>query len=95
MPHSTEIYNLALTELQNKLYSTGGRELSSYGLPQPQVVNLERLSHEYSKLLLTVDQRDVYNYFCSLIERGEGGTVSLDAPGDIGKTLLNLILAKP
>ena len=107
MPYSTEIYNLALTELQNKLYSMGGRELSSYGLPQPQVVNLERLSHEYSREinysieeqeayvqcnepLLTVDQRDVYNYFCSLIEGQEGGIVFLDAPG---KTFL-LILAK-
>jgi len=45
--------------------------------------------------LLTADQRDVYNYFCDLIEREEGGIVFLDAPGGTGKTfLLNLILAK-
>ena len=112
LPFSIEIYNLALIELQNKLYSMGGRELSSYGLPQPQTVNVERLSHEYSREvnysiqeqetyvqsnepLLTPDQRDVYNCFCSLIERGEGGIVFLDAPGSTGKTfLLSLILAK-
>ena len=112
LPFSNEIYNLALIELQNKLYSMGGRELSSYGLPQPQSVDVERLSHEYSREvnysileqeayvqcnepLLTPDQRDVYNCFCSLIERGEGGIVFLDAPGGTGKTfLLNLILAK-
>ena len=92
LPFSNEIYNLALIELQNKLYSMGGRELSSYGLPQPQSVDVERLSHEYSREvnyniqeqeayvqcnepLLTPDQRDVYNCFCSLIERGEGGIV--------------------
>ena len=90
----------------------GGRELSSYGLPQPQAVNVERLSHEFSREvnysiqeqeayvqsnspILTPDQRDVYNCFCSLIERGEGCIVFLDAPGGTGKTfLLNLILAK-
>jgi len=45
MLYSTEIYNLALFELQDKLYSMGGRELSSYGLPQPQSVSLDRLSN--------------------------------------------------
>jgi len=32
MLYSTEIYNLTLMELQSKLYSMGGRELSSYGI---------------------------------------------------------------
>ena len=100
---------MALTELQDKLYSMGDRQLSSYGLPQPQAVDLQRLSQEYfreinysvveqeaylqsNEPLLTEDQRDVYNYLCGLIERGEGGIVFLDAPGGTGKTFL--ILAK-
>ena len=42
---------MALTELQDKLHSIGGRDLSSYGLLQPQtvLVVLERLSREYSR----------------------------------------------
>ena len=90
----------------------GGRDLSSYGLPQPQTVVLERLSREYSREvnysiveqeafvqcnepLLTSDQRDVYKYFCGIIEQGEGGIVFVDAPGGTGKTfLINVILAK-
>ena len=61
LPFSNEIYNLALIELQSKLYSMGGRELSSYGLPQPQAVNVERLSHEYSKEVnYSIQEQDAY-----------------------------------
>ena len=45
--------------------------------------------------LLTVDQRQVYDCFCSMVDSDEGGTLFLDAPGGTGKTfLINLILAK-
>ena len=45
--------------------------------------------------LLTADQQYVYDTFCSMIDRGEGGMLFLDAPGGTGKTfLINLILAK-
>ena len=61
MPFSNEIYNLALIELQNKLYSMGGRELSSYGLPQPQLMNVERLSLEYSREVnYSIQEQETY-----------------------------------
>ena len=45
--------------------------------------------------LLTADQRQVYDCFCSMIDGDEGGMLFLDAPGGTGKTfLINLILAK-
>ena len=44
--------------------------------------------------LLTSDQREVYDCFCSMIG-DEGGILFLDAPGSTGKTfLINHILAK-
>ena len=86
LPFSNEIYNLALIELQNKLYSMGGRELSSYGLPQPQSMNVERLSLEYSREVnYSIQEQETYvqnnepllrrdqrDVYNSLIERGEG-----------------------
>jgi len=61
MQYSTEIYNLALMELQSKLYSMGGRELLTYGLPQPQSVNLDRLSHEYSREVnYSIEEQEAY-----------------------------------
>ena len=45
--------------------------------------------------LLTADQRQVYDCFCSMIDGDEGGMLFLDVPGGTGKTfLINLILAK-
>ena len=45
--------------------------------------------------LLTSDQREVYDIFCSTINGDDGGMLFLDAPGGTGKTfLINLILAK-
>jgi len=45
--------------------------------------------------LLTTDQQQVYDYFCAMVDRNEGGILFLDAPGGTGKTfLINLILAK-
>ena len=45
--------------------------------------------------LLTADQRQVYDCFCSMVDGDEGGMLFLDAPGGTGKTfLINLILAK-
>ena len=41
--------------------------------------------------LLTADQQEVYEYFCSMIHRNEGachGMLFLDAPGGTGKTLI-------
>jgi len=50
---------------------------------------------ERNSALLTVDHRDVYYSFCSLVSRNEGGILFLDALGGTGKTfLINLILAK-
>jgi len=50
---------------------------------------------EQHAALLTTDQQEVYDYFCSMIDRNEGGILFLDAPGGTGKTfLINLILAK-
>ena len=33
---NNDIFNLVLNDLQDKVLSMGGRELSEYGLPQPQ-----------------------------------------------------------
>ena len=33
---NNDIFNLALSDLQEKVISMGGRQLSEYGLPQPQ-----------------------------------------------------------
>ena len=38
-----DIFNLALNDLQDKVLSMGGRQLSEYGLPQPQAVDSDRL----------------------------------------------------
>ena len=109
---NSDIFNLALNDLQDKVLSMGGRELSEYGLPQPQTVDNDRFARVYQREidydqgeqrayvernvpLLTTDQQDVYDCFCSMIDRNEGGMVFLDAPGGTGKTfLINLILAK-
>ena len=87
----------------------GGRELSEYGLPQPQTDRFARVYRreidfnrgeqeayvECNLPLLTTDQREVYDCFCSMIDGDEGGMLFLDAPGGTGKTfLINLILAK-
>ena len=95
-----------------KVLSMGGRELSEYGLPQPQTVNNDRFARVYHREidydqaeqqafveqnvpLLTADQRQIYDCFCSMIDGEEGGMLFLDAPGGTGKTfLINLILAK-
>ena len=107
-----DIFNLALNDLQDKVLSLGGRELSEYGLPQPQVVDNDRFARVYRREIdydqgeqqayvehnlpmLTADQREVYDCFCSMIDGDEGGMLFLDAPGGTGKTfLINLILAK-
>ena len=107
-----DIFNLTLSDLQEKVISMGGRQLSEYGLPQPQTVDSDRLAREYRRevnydlgeqqayvdhnaALLTVDQREVYDCFCSMVDTNEGGVLFLDAPGGTGKTfLINLILAK-
>ena len=108
---NNDIFNLALKDLQDKVLSMGGRELSEYGLPQPQAVDNDRFARVYHREIddqgeqqaylernvpmLTSDQREVYNCFCSMIDGDEGGMLFLDAPGSTGKTfLINLILAK-
>ena len=42
-----DIFNLALNDLQDKVLSMGGRELSEYGLPQPQAVDNDRFARVY------------------------------------------------
>ena len=44
-----EIFNLALNDLQDKVLSMGGRELSEYGLPQPQAVDNDRFARVYRR----------------------------------------------
>ena len=41
---NNDIFNLALNDLQDKVLSMGGRELSEYGLPQPQTVDNNRFA---------------------------------------------------
>ena len=107
-----DIFNLALNDLQDKVLSMGGRELSEYGLRQPQTVDNDRFARVYRREidydqaeqqafveqnvpLLTADQQQAYDCFCSMIDGDEGGMLFLDAPGGTGKTfLINLILAK-
>ena len=44
-----DIFNLTLNDLQEKVISMGGRQLSEYGLPQPQTVDSDRLAREYHR----------------------------------------------
>ena len=44
---NNDIFNLALNDLQDKVLSMGGRELSEYGLPQPQTVDNDRFARVY------------------------------------------------
>ena len=43
------IFSLALNDFQDKVLSMGGRELSEFGLPQPQVVDNDRLARVYRR----------------------------------------------
>ena len=43
------IFNLALNDLQDKVLSMGGRELSEYGLPQLQAVDNDRFARVYRR----------------------------------------------
>ena len=55
----------------------------------------QRTYVEFNLPLLTSDQHEVYDCFCSMIDGDEGGMLFLDAPDGTGKTfLINLILAK-
>ena len=44
---------------------------------------------ECNLLLLTADQREVYDCCCSMIDSDEGSILFLDAPGGTGKTFFN------
>ena len=44
-----DIFNLALNDLQDKVLSMGGRELSEYGLPQLQAVENDRFARVYHR----------------------------------------------
>ena len=44
-----DIFNLALNNLQDRVLSMGGRELSEYGLPQPQTINNDRFARVYRR----------------------------------------------
>ena len=43
---------------------------------------------EHNLPLLTADQREVYDCFCSMIDSDECRMLFLDAPGGTGKTFL-------
>ena len=50
---------------------------------------------EHNLPLLTTDQQEAYECFCSIIDNNQGGILLLDAPGGTGNTfLIKLILAK-
>jgi len=83
-----DIFNLALNDLQEKVISMGGRQLSEYDLPHPQLVDNDMFAREHCReinydqsdqqayvehnaALLTVDQRDVYDSFCSMVGRNQ------------------------
>jgi len=85
MEVNDDIFNLALNDLQEKVISMGDRQLSEYGLPQPQTVDNERFAWEYPReisydrgkqqayvepnaALLSADQYNVYDCFCSIID---------------------------
>jgi len=93
---NSDMFNLVLNDLQEKVISMGGRQLSEYGLPQPQAVDSDTFAREYRReisydqgeqqayvecnaALLTADQRNVYDCFCSMVDRNEGGVLFLDA----------------
>ena len=40
---------MIFNDLQNKVLSVGGRELSVYGLPQPQTVDSDRFARVYHR----------------------------------------------
>ena len=44
-----DIFNLALNDLQDRMLSMGGRELSEYGLPHPQIVDNDRFTRVYCR----------------------------------------------
>ena len=44
-----DIFNLPLYDLQDKVLSMGGRQLSEYGLPQPQTVDNDRFARVYRR----------------------------------------------
>ena len=44
-----DIFNLALNDLQDRVLSMGGRELSEYGLPHPQTVDNDRFARVYHR----------------------------------------------
>ena len=44
-----DIFNLALNDLQDRVLSMGGRELSEYGLPHPQIVDNDRFARVYRR----------------------------------------------
>ena len=46
---NVDIFNLALNDLQDKVISMGGRQLSEYGLPQPQTVDNDRFARVYHR----------------------------------------------
>ena len=55
----------------------------------------QRAYVESNLSLLTSDQQEVYDSFCSMIDGDDGGMLFLDAPDGTGKTfLINFILAK-
>ena len=55
------IFNLTLSDLQEKVISMGGRQLSEYGLPQPQTVDSDRFAREYHREV-KYDQREQQAY---------------------------------
>ena len=61
-----DIFNLALNDLQDKVLSMGGRELSEYGLPQPQTVDNDRFARVYHREIDYNEGEQQVNVECNL-----------------------------
>ena len=82
-----DIFNLALNDLQDRVLSMGGRELSEYGLPHPQKVDDDRFARVYHREIdynqaeqqafgeqnVPLLTAQVYDCFCSMVDSNEGG----------------------
>ncbi|XP_054281787.1 uncharacterized protein LOC128999354 [Macrosteles quadrilineatus] len=104
------VYNEALTNIQELVKSMSGKDLSSFGLPAPNLLNginpelLKEMAYNIDDMQLQVqemlpkllpEQQVVYDTILERIESRKGGIIFLDAPGGTGKTfLITLILAK-
>jgi len=108
LDYDDRVFNKCLLLLQETLLSLSSRQLSEFGLPQPepestavqrpvaQQYNIEQLRAyvQENEPKLTIEQFAVYNKIMGSVNQAQGRLFFLDAPGGTGKTFLtNLILS--